>query len=160
MSINLGKGKSASGRSISEIEDFIGDKLDSELKLFFLSNDGSSPESNYFPVGGRKYMGGINKFIAASDVLSERIHIDGIGKKAFPIAFSAGGNYVVIDFEKTRGGVYFWDHERHGDMIKISNNFRDFLNLLQPFDASSVKLEPGQVKRVWIDPEFIKKIRD
>jgi len=34
-----------------------------------------------------------------------------------------------------------------------------FLDRRKPFDINSVQLKPGQVKKVWIDPEFLKRIK-
>ena len=29
--------------------------------------------------------------------------------------------------------------------------------MLQPFDVSKIELKPGQVKKVWVDPEFLRE---
>jgi hypothetical protein len=33
------------------------------------------------------------------------------------------------------------------------------LELLEPFDVSSVKLKPAQVKKAWVDPDFLKGLQ-
>jgi len=53
--------------------------------------------------------------------------------------------------------LYFWDHEVSTPPVKLTSNFGEFLTLLQPFDIKSVRLKPGQVKRVWVNPEFLKR---
>jgi hypothetical protein len=55
--------------------------------------------------------------------------------------------------------VYFWDHEVLDDPVELAPNFDAFLDLLVPFDSSAIQLKPGQVNRVWIDPDFLKKLK-
>jgi hypothetical protein len=38
-------------------------------------------------------------------------------------------------------------------------NFEVFLDLLEPFEIFSAELKPSQVKRTWVDPDFMKKFR-
>jgi len=47
--------------------------------------------------------------------------------------------------------------EQPPDVTKIADDFSGFLSLLEP-DDEDVQLKPGQVKSVWIDPEFLKEI--
>ena len=37
--------------------------------------------------------------------------------------------------------------------------FGAFLDILEPFDIKTIQLKPGQVKKVWIDPEFLKRLK-
>ena len=57
------------------------------------------------------------------------------------------------------GAIYFWDHERPELATKLADSIGAFLELLEPFDVSSVKRKPGQVKKAWIDPEFLKRLK-
>jgi hypothetical protein len=66
-------------------------------------------------------------------------------------------NSIFVD-EGKNGIVCFWDHETT-EITTLAVTFGDFLELLQPFDISSVKLKPGQVKRVWVDPEFLERLK-
>jgi len=52
----------------------------------------------------------------------------------------------------------FWDHELPDKLTKLAGSFAAFLELLEPFDPDSIQLKHGQVERVWIDPEFLKKL--
>jgi len=81
-----------------------------------------------------------------------RERIEGFPKKAIPIAEDSCGNYVWLDQET--GAIFFWDHEIDGVGEKIAESFETFLTILQPFDPSSVRLRPGQVKSVWANPDF------
>jgi hypothetical protein len=67
-------------------------------------------------------------------------------------------NYVVID-EDAQGAIYFWDHELVKPFTKIASDLDTFLNHLEPFDSETVKLKRGQVKKAWIDPEFLSDLR-
>ena len=92
--------------------------------------------------------------------MEERQYIDDIPNQAYPIAWASCGNYVLLDEGKGEQ-VYFWDHELPDEnIIKLANNFDEFLSTLEPFDINSIELKPGQVKKVWIDPEFLKRIKE
>ena len=74
------------------------------------------------------------------------------------MAWAEGGNYVLVD-EGRKGTVWFWDHEIPDAPTELAPNFGAFLNLLEPFDIATIQLKPGQVKKVWIDPEFLKRLK-
>ena len=100
----------------------------------------------------------MNRFIPVREILKERTHIENIPDKAYPVAWAEGGNYVFVDEEKD-GAVFFWDHEAPENIVKLAPNFGAFLDLLEPFDIKKIELKPGQVKKVWIDPEFLKRLK-
>jgi hypothetical protein len=93
-----------------------------------------------------------------AEIMKERAHIENIPAKAYPIAWAEGGNYIFIDEEKS-GAVFFWDHEVPEEITELAANFGTFLDLLDPFDINTIELKPGQVKKVWVDPEFLKRIK-
>src|SRR5262249_46297102 len=76
-----------------------------------------------------------------------------------PIAYAAGGNYVCVGMGSRGYGVYFLDHEFKGDeaLTRLTRSIPEFLAALRPFEKPS--LAPGQVKRVWINPEFAKRLK-
>jgi hypothetical protein len=74
--------------------------------------------------------------------------------EALPVEWKS----IFVD-EGKNGIVCFWDHETT-EITTLAVTLGDFLELLQPFDISSVKLKPGQVKRVWVDPEFLNALRN
>jgi cell wall assembly regulator SMI1 len=156
MKIKLHGGKPASEQNISALETALGCELSESFKQFLRAHDGAEPETNIFSVDDKNECG-VNGFIPSEEVLKERSYIENLPPKALPIAWAEGGNYVFID-EGKNGAVFFWDHET-AEATALAVTFGDFLNLLEPFDISTVKLKPGQVKKVWIDPEFLKRLK-
>lgn len=156
MTVALTRGREASEAAVAALESLVDQRLDEQFRKFVSGNDGAIPEANSFPVNGVAHMGGVDKFIAVEDILSERAVIDDIAAHAYPIAQSAGGNYVLLD-QGDGGAIYFWDHEIEGGTYRIADGLDAFLDLLEPFDVSAIKLVPGQVKSAWIDPDFLKQ---
>ena len=158
MKISLKDGKSASKKDVENLEAALGCPISECFRRFVSENDGSKPQSNRFPVG-EDNGAGVDRFIPVSEILAERQYVDDIPNQAYPIAWASCGNYVLLD-EGKGGQVYFWDHELPDDnIIKLADNFDAFLSMLEPFDINSIELKPGQVKKVWIDPEFLKKLK-
>ena len=52
------------------------------------------------------------------------------------------------------GSVSFWDHETD-DEIVLAASVEEFCGSLA--EPTPVELQPGQVKRVWIDPNFLEE---
>jgi hypothetical protein len=156
MRVHLNGGQEATEDEISKLESCIGMPLDGEFRKFVTQYDGAEPESNSFPVGGRDHVGNVEKFISVKNIPLEREYIDDISAQSYPVAISSGGNYVLLD-QHRGGAVYFWDHEVPGGTTKIAEGFTAFLDMIQPFDESSVQPAPGQVKSAWIDPDFLKQ---
>jgi len=66
------------------------------------------------------------------------------------IAEDGCGNYFV----QTNLKVHFWDHETRESVV-LAQSLNEFIaGCVAP---PEVELEPGQVKSVWVDPEFAKK---
>jgi hypothetical protein len=157
MKIELKNGKSASLDAIAALEKNLGRPLSSSVKLFLQTNDGAETEPNRFKIDG-KNEGGINEFIPASQIWKERTYIENIPKLAYPIAWAACGDAVLID-EGAGGAVFYWEHEYEDRITKLADDFETFLNQLEPFDISKITLKPGQVKRVWTHPDFDKLVK-
>ena len=157
MKIKLAGSNGTSEESIEKFEKLLGRKLSESVKNFLRSSDGAKPESNIFSVGARNESG-VNGFIPLRSILQESARVRGLSSKAYPIAWAEGGNYVVID-EDDNGAVYFYDHELFEPFTKVANDFDTFLDHLMPFDPKSVKLKLDQVKRAWIDPEFLSSLK-
>lgn len=156
MKIRLNKGKKATNEVCLALQVALGCELSDSFKKFLRSNDGAEPENNIFKIAD-KNESGVNQFIPAAEILRERERIENIPAKAYPVAWAEGGNYVFVD-EGENGAVFFWDHEVPKNIIQIAPSFEAFLNLLEPFDLKKIELKPGQVKKVWIDPEFLKRL--
>jgi SMI1-KNR4 cell-wall len=153
MKVALRGGGQADFSDIVALEKVIGQSLDSQFSKFIQDNNGAEPETNSFPVNGIEHMGSVSEFIPIENIIREREYLDGIGPHAYPVASSESGNYVFLDQDQG-GAIFFWDHEIQGEISKITNNFNEFLDMIQPFDTSSVEIAPGQVTSAWIDPNF------
>jgi hypothetical protein len=157
MKIKLQNGGCASEDSIRALESQLGCKLSESFKEFVRTQDGAKPETNMFKIGD-KNESGVAGFIPVEEIAEQRAHIEGFPQdKAYPVAWDDCGNCVFVD-EARDGAVFFWDHELPEGTTQLAPNFGSFLDLLEPFDISTVKLKPGQVKRVWVDPEFLKRL--
>lgn len=159
MKIKLKGGKSATPKAVQKLEAALGCSISESFRRFVSENDGSKPEANIFKIGTDNDAG-VNQFIPVSEILEERRSLENLPNRAYPIAWAEGGNYVLLD-EGKGGQVYFWDHELPDEnIIRLADNFDEFLSMLEPFDINSVELKPGQVKKVWIHPEFLKRIKE
>ena len=157
MKIQLNRGKAATNEACQALQVALGCELSESFRNFLRSNDGAEPETNIFKIAD-KNESGVNRFIPVSEILKERARIENISKKAYPVAWAEGGNYVIVDEDKN-GTVFFWDHEVPEDLVKLASSFGAFLDILEPFDIKKIELKPGQVKKVWVDPEFLKRLK-
>ena len=156
MKIELSNGRPASRNDIAEFEEKLGESLLPDFLVFVQQNDGSEPETNIFKIGTTNESG-VNGFIPIREIVGEMQKIDNLPARSFPIAWAEGGNYVFIN-QALSGAVFFWDHELPDNLIRLSDSFLSFLESLEPFDIRAIKLKPGQVKKAWIDPDFLKSL--
>lgn len=145
----------ASEQDIAILEEAIRQPISHGFREFVMSLDGAEPDQNSFSVN-EELESGVNEFIPVRKIVSERANIENIHDSCYPFAWAEGGNYLLID-EGRQGAVFFWDHEVPDQEHKIADSFKDFLDLMQPFDPASIQLAPGQVRSAWIDPDFLKK---
>jgi hypothetical protein len=157
LKIGLTNGKVASDATIRALEAALGCDISDSFKSFVLANDGAKTETNTFKIAENNDSG-VNQFIPVGEILKERSHVENLSRKAYPVAWAEGGNYIFLD-EAADGAVFFWDHELPESPTLLASSFSAFLDLLEPFDTKKVELKPGQVKRVWIDPEFAKRLK-
>lgn len=68
------------------------------------------------------------------------------------LAEDSCGNYFTAIED---GGIWFWNHETD-DLICLAGSVSEFVKRCE--NPSPVKLDPKQVKSVWIDPQFAKSI--
>lgn len=158
MNLKLTKGRPAKQSDIAALEEEIGVSIDPFFLEFAAANDGAEPATNIFKIGSANESG-VNAFIPIKEISKEIVRTEYLPKTAFPVAWAEGGNYVFINQEEN-GAVYFWDHEQPENITKLADNFRSFLDLLQPFDISTIKLKLDQVKKAWIDPDFLKSLQE
>jgi hypothetical protein len=156
MKIKLRNGSPASEEAILALEVVLGCRLSDSFKDFVRTHDGAEPETNVFRVGDHN-SSGVHEFMSINEIPETRRRIEDIPTRAYPVAWDECGNLIFID-EDRNGAVFFSNHEILNDHTEMAASFGAFLDLLEPFDIKTVKLEPGQVKRVWVDPEFLKKL--
>jgi len=92
---------------------------------------------------------GYGVFRACAPVLPADFTTAAFGR---PFAEDDGGNLFT---ELPDGNICFWDHETD-DLTVIASTWDDFAKSCIP--PKPVELKPGQVKSVWVDPEFAKKM--
>jgi hypothetical protein len=135
----------------------LGSNLPKDYLDFVTKHNGGEPQANTFPIDRNGNESGVSEFIALENV-PEELELGGFNVLPgfLPFAFAEGGNYVCIEI--TTGNVFFWDHELEpdrGGLVKLAEAIPPFLELLTPFDPSTIKLKPGQVKSAWIDPNLL-----
>ncbi len=159
MHIRLGPATEAvSVQQLDALERSLGASLPIDFRVFLTRHDGSKPETNSFSVDAGNESG-VNGFVPARSLARQRAALVGrIPRNILPIAWAEGGNYVCLNLADA-GDVLFWDHET--EMIThLADSFDEFLLLLRPFDTSSVEFKPGQVRSAWIDPEFLRSLKE
>ena len=151
MNIFIPKTKAASAASLAELEKLFGKKLPNSYITFVHEHDGARPADNTFKVGGSN-SAGVDEFIPAHESLHIPQIVEGFPNNALAVARASGGNFIYLESATT--AAYFWDHEIEGNDIKIADSFDEFLEKLQPADVGQLKLKPGQVKKIWGNPDF------
>ena len=142
---------------IEEVESLLNTNFDEDYKSFLLQHNGGIPEVNIFDISD-KNQSGVNSFIPLSELVSENSKVLDTPSWAIPIAWAEGGNYVMLSL-KGDGQVIFWDHELPEEITTLADSFAEFILSLKPFDINSVELKEGQVKKAWIDPDFLKGLK-
>ena len=135
---------------LSALADQIGHSLPESYVDFVKLHDGAEPELNSFKTLNNEV--GVSRFIPVSEAPKLGAEIDGFPAGVIPLAEDDCGNYFYV--EPSTGSVYFWDHELEGTDERVAENAQSFANKLMPFDASAIKLAPGQVISAWVDPSF------
>jgi hypothetical protein len=103
------------------------------------------PKRNVFKSRSGEY--GLRKLFP---VTSWQPHSDISGKEgSLILGEDACGNLFLYAPD---GSVSFWDHETE-EQTPLARSVEEFLALL--VEPAPVVLKPGQVKSVWIDPEFL-----
>ena len=136
---------------IARLEEAIGGALPFEYLEFVRSHDGATPESNSIAIGTHNESS-VRCFIPAAEAASLVGEIEGFPSAVAPLAEDGCGNYFYVKIGS--GSVCFWDHEVDDGDTEVASTITEFLSALLPFDSSTVKLAPGQVKYAWIDPAF------
>ena len=149
MRIKLEKYHAASDKDMSRAEAQLDVSFPQEYREFLLTYDGATPEENVFEDDVNV---SVDRFIPVSELGKRASLIEGLPEDAVPIAEAPGGNFIYI--RRSCCSVFYWDHEIESGDKQLSASFDDFLQKLSPFDIDSIQLKPGQVKSVWVDPDF------
>ena len=155
MAVKLSGYSPALRDEIDALNSSLGGRLPNEYIEFLLSYNGAKPATNIFSVNEGNECG-VDEFIPCKTVIKELPRIDHVSKDMLPIAWAEGGNYILLSL--VSGKIYFWDHEVPEEPTELATGITEFLDLLKPFDASSVELKEGQVESAWIDPDFLKNL--
>ena len=76
-----------------------------------------------------------------------------LDKRVFEaFAEDGSGNYFTIIED---GAVCFWNHETD-ELIRLAANVSQFISHCEELEP--VNLDPKQVKSVWVNPDFAKKL--
>lgn len=157
------KGKTISPEKLQEFEILFDDKLPTDFRKFLIDINGGEPEINEFDIPTLKSSSGVNQFLSVEEIIDKKESMkERFLDEAWPIAHAEGGNYVCLVSGK-KAGVYYWEHENEAEegypatfenMSKVADTFSDFFKSLKKFDITKIKLKPGQVTKVWVDPDF------
>jgi hypothetical protein len=162
---------------VSDIENFealIQKKLPFDYCQFLLIFNGGKPEANEFFISRQQTASGVSLFYGLlenrqwGDLIYHRKMLHRrVPQNILPIASDPCGNCICLSLNSdTFGQVFFWNHELEADegepttftnLFKIGDSFNDFFGQLKQFDANQIKLKPGQVKKVWVNPNFLEE---
>src|SRR6266478_4429094 len=140
----------ASTDAIVDLEKELGLNLPKSYVLFLKDHDGAKPENNSFKLD-KGNNSSVDRFIPLHESIRVRNIVEGFPRNVIPIAYASCGNLVYISPQS--GAVYFWNHEDNSADVKLADSFDAFLAALERFNADQIKLEPGQVKKVWVSPD-------
>lgn len=145
----------ATDKELEAVERRLGCRLPATFETFLRRHNGASPEPNRLP--GAEQGITVRYFLPLSAALALAAEIEGFPRDAWPVAEAACGNYIWLDARS--GAIFYWDHEIDGKSPSIAQSFDEFLEKLEPWDPATVRLEPGQVRSVWIDPAFLEALK-
>lgn len=150
MAVSVPMMEPAASSDLRALADSIGCILPESYLAFAKLYNGATPQVNSIKTSDNEVS--VSRFIPVKEALSLAAKIEGLRKNAILFAEDGSGNYFYIS--SSDGSVYFWDHELDGVDEKIAADPFSLVQKLQPFDASVVTLSPGQVTRIWVNPNF------
>jgi len=158
MTVNMSGGTARNAAEIAASEANLGVQLPDDYRAFVAQDDGARPDNNRYELNEANGFG-VSAFIPLARIAEERRYIENLPAARFPVAWDESGNYVCLE-TGARGGVYFWDHEEPHREYRLTDNFGQFLENLQPASPEDVKLDPADVNSAWIDPDFLRQLRE
>lgn len=146
---------SPTSEALEHLRDWIGGQLPPSYLDFVARHDGAEPEENSLITSENEV--GVRRFIPVREAAALAEKIDSFPARVIPIAEDDCGSYFYV--EPATGSVRFWDHEVDGSDEEVASDVSAFVMRLAPFATGKVNLSPGQVKHVWIDPDFLTSLK-
>jgi len=156
--ITLHSANPAAEAEILRVEQSFGHRFPPAFREFLALHNGARPARNLFAIPGTSIEAGVSQFTPLDRLRSETDGVDGVAGRFVAAASDDCGNYVCVRLSDVEE-VFFWDHELPHEQRRLAATWSEFLEMLEPFDPRSVTLKPGQVKRAWINPNFLRKLK-
>jgi len=159
MKVELNPENTVTAEDVDGLEQALGLTFPESFRAFLMKDGDAETEENVFDIADINNRSEVRSFLTPQEIQHtlEIIWYD-FAPGQIPIADDSCGNYVVVDLPAGER-VYFWDHETAPPMYKLADSIEGFLEILEPFDADSVELDPSKVISAWIDPDFLAKIK-
>lgn len=173
--INIVSNKGFNENNLIEFTRKIGYTLPNDYIEFLHNHNGGYVKgsiSNYYKNGDQKFILTSMFGIGTNDDLVSQweTYKNRIPNSCIPIGRDAGGNLVCLNLSEDKYGyVYFWDHEEElnyeiekitiNDLYLIKQSFKEFLDSIERDNLEDSELDGYKVKKVWIDPEFLKELK-
>lgn len=162
MKIKIEKAIPVTLEEIEAVERLLQTTFDDDYRTFLMKHNGGRPEDNVFPIKEATppyNKGTVTLFLPLDKIAHELAGIEGFPEWAYPIAHDPCGNYIFLSRDVNDKCLYFWDHEMYESNFIVADSFSDFLSSMV-VNNEPVKLKEGQVISAWIDPEFLRKIKE
>ncbi|MCP3740187.1 SMI1/KNR4 family protein [Rossellomorea sp. BNER] len=174
--INIVSNKGFNENELITFSKKIGYELPNDYIEFLRHHNGGYVKnsiSNYHRNGEQKFiltsmfgLGSDDDLISQFETYKNRIP-----NTCIPIGRDAGGNLVCLNLSEGKyGNVYFWDHEEElkyeegkitiNNLYFIAETFKEFLNSIERDDIKESEEEGYKVKKVWVDPDFLKELEN
>lgn len=159
-------------KKIEEFENRIGVSFPKEYIKYLEKYNGGLPEENLVISEGAppfiltSFFG--TGLVSVDDLFACYTIFNGrIPKGCIPIARDAGGNIICLNLNEDKYGyLYFWDHEKElmidekENLYFIASSFNQFLDIIKPHIIEDDDLSSYEVEEVWIDPDFLKELKN
>ncbi|MEO2078271.1 MAG: SMI1/KNR4 family protein [Bacillus sp. (in: firmicutes)] len=151
----------------------LGVNFPNEYIKFLRKNNGGTPELNIVELQNDEFKSfsvteffGVNN-IKINDLKSQyETYKKRIPSGNIPICRVEGGNIVCLNIDN--GLISLWDHDTEfiiddvwstNSLLKVAGSFEAFLSLMKPYDPEE-DLDDYKVEDVWIDPDFLKELKN